>query len=312
MDSFLMAGQVILPLLILMLLGVFLRKTGLMDVATYKKLNTLIFKVFLPPLIFYNVYKSELEVAFDGKLILFSVLSVLALFFVLVLLVPMLEKDNKRRGAIIQGIFRSNFVIFGVPLTTALMGDAAAGKVAVVVAFVVPLFNFLAVISLEVFRHGKPDIKKILKGIVTNPLILASLLGILTTAIGLKLPRVLETAVSDVAKIATPLALIVLGASLDFELLKANSIRVLLVTAARLVFVPLVFLGIAILLGFRGVDIAILLSVFASPTAVSSYAMAQQMGADDALAGQIVASTTAFCIFTVFLFVFGLNLIGVL
>ena len=312
MDSFLMAGQVILPLLILMLLGVFLRKTGLMDVATYKKLNTLIFKVFLPPLIFYNVYKSELEVAFDGKLILFSVLSVLALFFVLVLLVPMLEKDNKRRGAIIQGIFRSNFVIFGVPLTTALMGDAAAGKVAVVVAFVVPLFNFLAVISLEVFRHGKPDIKKILKGIVTNPLILASLLGILTTAIGLKLPRVLETAVSDVAKIATPLALIVLGASLDFELLKANSIRVLLVTAARLVFVPLVFLGIAILLGFRGVDIAILLSVFASPTAVSSYAMAQQMGADDALAGQIVASTTAFCVFTVFLFVFGMDLIGVL
>lgn len=312
MDSFLLAGRVILPLLILMLLGVLLRKTDLMDEATYKKLNTLIFKVFLPPLIFYNVYKSSLSEAFDGKLILFAVLGTFALFVLLVLLVPLLEKDNRRRGAIIQGIFRSNFVIFGVPLTTALMGDSAAGKVAVAVAFVVPLFNFLAVISLEVFRHGKPDLKKILKGIVTNPLIIASVLGILATAVGLKLPGVLETAVSDVAKIATPLALIVLGASLDFALLKANSVRVLLVTAARLVFVPLVFLGIAILLGFRGADIAILLSVFASPTAVSSYAMAQQMGADDALAGQIVASTTAFCIFTVFLFVFGLNLIGVM
>ncbi|MBQ4160151.1 MAG: AEC family transporter [Clostridia bacterium] len=312
MGSFLMAAQVILPLLILMVLGVLLRKTNLMDEATYKKLNTLIFKVFLPPLIFYNVYKSELSEAFDGKLILFAVLCILALFFVLVAVVPLIEKDDRRRGAIIQGIFRSNFVIFGVPLTVALMGDAAAGKVAVVVAFVVPLFNFLAVISLEVFRHGKPDIKKILKGIVTNPLIIASALGILSTAIGLKLPKFLETAVSDVAKIATPLALIVLGASLDFALLKKNSIRVLLVTAARLVFVPLVFLTIAILLGFRGVDIAILISVFASPTAVSSYAMAQQMGADDALAGQIVASTTAFCVFTVFLFVFGLDLIGVL
>lgn len=307
-----MAAQVILPLLILMVLGVFLRKNKLMDEATYKKLNTLIFKVFLPPLIFYNVYKSELSEAFDGKLILFAVLGVLALFFVLVAVVPLVEKDDRRRGAIIQGIFRSNFVIFGVPLTVALLGDAAAGKVAVVVAFVVPLFNFLAVISLEVFRHGKPDIKKILKGIVTNPLIIASALGILSTAIGLKLPKFLETAVSDVAKIATPLALIVLGASLDFALLKKNSIRVLLVTAARLVFVPLVFLTIAILLGFRGVDIAILISVFASPTAVSSYAMAQQMSADDALAGQIVASTTAFCVFTVFLFVFGLDLIGVL
>lgn len=312
MGSFFMAAQVIAPLLILMVLGVFLRKTKLMDEATYRKLNTLIFKVFLPPLIFYNVYKSSLSEAFDGKLILFSVIGVLALFVVLVLVVPLLEKDNRRRGAMIQGIFRSNFVIFGVPLTTALMGDTAAGKVAVTVAFVVPLFNFLAVISLEVFRHGKPDLKKILKGIVTNPLIIASVLGILCTAIGLKLPKVIETAVSDVAKIATPLALIVLGASLDFALLKANSVRVLLVTAARLVVVPFVFLGIAILMGFRGADIAILLAAFASPTAVSSYAMAQQMDSDDALAGQIVASTTAFCIFTVFLFVFGLDLFGVL
>ncbi len=312
MDSFLLAGQVILPLLILMALGVMLRKTNLMDEATYKKLNTLIFKVFLPPLIFYNVYKTSLSEAFDGKLILFAVLGVLALFVLLVLLVPLLEKDNRRRGALIQGVFRSNFVIFGVPLTTALMGDAAAGKVAIAVAFVVPLFNFLAVISLEVFRHGKPDLKKILKGIVTNPLIIGSAIGILFTALGLKLPGFLETAVSDVAKIATPLALIVLGASLDFALLRANSVRVLLATAAKLVIVPLVFLSLAIWLGFRGADIAILLSVFASPTAVSSYAMAQQMGADDALAGQIVASTTAFCIFTVFLFVFGLSLIGVL
>ncbi len=312
MGSFLMAAEVIGPLLILMVLGVVLRKTKLVDEATYKKLNTLIFKVFLPPLIFNNVYKSEVTDVFDGRLILFSVIGVLALFVLLVLIVPLFEKNNPSRAAIIQGIFRSNFVIFGVPLTVSLAGEAAAGKVAVAVAFVIPLFNFLAVIALEIFRHGKPDLKKILKGIVINPLIIASALGLLFSFFGIKLPKLAETAVSDVAKIATPLSLIVLGASLDFALLKSNSLRVLLSVSARLIFVPLAALTVAALLGFRDTDIAILIAVFASPTAVSSYAMAQQMDADAPLAGQIVAVSTAFCVFTVFLFVFGLDLIGVL
>jgi len=312
MNSFLMAVQVIAPLLLLMALGVVLRKIKLIDEATYKKLNTLIFKVFLPPLIFNNVYKSVITDVFDGKLILYSVICVLILFLLLILIVPLFEKSGPSCGALVQGIFRSNFVIFGVPLTVSLMGEGFAGKVAVVVAFVVPLFNFLAVIALEVFRHGKPDFKKILKGIVTNPLIISSAIGLLFSFLQIKLPSVLEVAISDVAKIATPLALIVLGASLDFKLLKANSLRVILAVIARLVVVPLVFLGVAILLGFRGADIAILIAVFASPTAVSSYAMAQQMDADAPLAGQIVAVSTAFCVLTVFLFVFGLDLIGVL
>ena len=236
MGSFLMAAEVISPLLILMVLGVLLRKVNLMDEATYKKVNGLIFKAFLPALIFNNVYKSALSEVFDGKLIAFSLLSVLILFALLMAIVPAIEKDNRRRGAMIQGIFRSNFVIFGVPLTVSLAGEAAAGKVSVVAAFVVPLFNVLAVIVLEAFRHGKPDLKKILKGIVTNPLIIASALGLCATGFGIKLPKLVETAVADVAKIATPLSLIVLGASLDFKLLKANSLRVLITSAARLVF----------------------------------------------------------------------------
>lgn len=312
MSSLIMATQVILPLLILMSLGVLLRKVGVLDESTYKKINVLIFKALLPCLLFNNVYQSDFYEAFDGKLIVFALLCVLAVYMLLMLLVPLFVRDNRARGAIIQGIFRSNFAIFGIPLTMSIAGDAAAAKVAVMVAFTVPLYNVLAVITLEIFRHGKPELKKILKGIVTNPLIIASALGIASSALGIRLPKVLETSVGDVAKIATPLALIVLGASLDFALLKANSVRVMLASLFRLVFVPMVCITVSVLFGFRGVDIAVLLALFSAPTAVSSFPMAQQMGSDDALAGQIIAVTTAFCIFTVFLFVFVLNLLGII
>ncbi len=312
MSSLLVATQVILPLLILMLFGVLLRKTGVLEETTNKKINVLIFKALLPILLFNNVYKSDFFEAFDGKLILFAMLSVLAVYLLLMLLVPVFITDNRTRGAFIQGVFRSNLAIFGIPLTLSIAGEAAAAKVAVVVAFTVPLYNVLAVITLEMFRHGKPEIQKILKGIVTNPLIIASVLGIVASLTGLRLPAIVETSVGDIAKITTPLALIVLGASLDFALLKANSMRVMLASVGRLIVEPLVCMSVSVLFGFRGVDLAVLLALFASPTAVSSFPMAQQMGSDDALAGQIIAVTTAFCIFTVFLFVFGLDLIGVL
>lgn len=312
MSSLVVATQVILPLLILMSFGVLLRKTKVLEETTYKKINVLIFKALLPVLLFNNVYKSDFYEAFDGKLILFALISVIVVYLLLMLFVPMVIKDNRTRGAFIQGVFRSNFAIFGIPLTLSIAGEAAAAKVAVMVAFTVPLYNVLAVITLEMFRHGKPEAKKILKGIVTNPLIISSVLGILASIIRLRLPAVLETAVGDVAKITTPLALIVLGASLDFALLKANSLRVILASVGRLILEPLVCMTVAVMVGFRGVDLAVLLALFASPTAVSSFPMAQQMGSDDALAGQIIAVTTAFCIFTVFLFVFGLDMLGVL
>ena len=90
-------------------------------------------------------------------------------------IVLLFEKDNKKRGVMVQGACRSNFVIFGLPICTLLCGDGILGKVAIAVAIVVPVLNIFAVFALEIFRGGKPSFKKILKGIATNPLIISAM-----------------------------------------------------------------------------------------------------------------------------------------
>ena len=217
MQNLILSLNIVLPLFLLMVLGYFLKTVGMLDKVTLKKMNSLIFKAFLPCLIFYNVYTSEISDIFDKKLVFFSVGCVVASFLVLMAVIPFIEKDNKKRGVIIQGIFRSNFVIFGIPLSVALYGDGIVGSAAVLIAIVVPVYNFLAVLTLEIFRGGKPNLGKIAKGIVTNPLIIASLAGLAAMFGGLKLPGAIEDTIGDVSKITTPLALIVLGGSMDFK-----------------------------------------------------------------------------------------------
>lgn len=151
-----------------------------------------------------------------------------------------------------------------------------------------------------------------LKGIVTNPLIIASILGIIVLISGIKLPVFAEKSVGDVAKIATPLALILLGASVNLRSVKGNLKQLIIAVSGKLIIIPLAGITIATLLGMRGGDIALLVSALASPTAVSSYPMALQMESDGELAAQIVAFSTTLCIVTVFLWVFVLKQINIL
>ena len=317
MTNLMLSANVILPLFFLMLIGYILKTAGIFDGATSKKLNAAVFKMFLPALIIYNVYTSDISRVFDVKLMLYSVVCVIVSFIVLMLTVPMLVKNNEKRGVIIQGIFRSNFVIFGVPVCLALYDNNVPGKLPVLIAVIIPIFNFLAVIALESFRSGNDNMtktskKEIIKGIAKNPLIISSIIGLIILFSGIKLPGVIEKTLKDVSSVATPLALIVLGASMNFGSISSNIRYIIPVLLGKLVIGPVLFITIAALMGFRGVDIAILLTLFASPTAVSSFTMAQQMNADDNLAGQIVVFGTCLCIFTMFLWLFILKQTGLM
>ncbi len=304
MQNLIVSFNVVAPLLILMLLGGFLLRVHILDTATVKKMNSAIFKVFLPALIFNNIYNSSIDDVKNIKTALYIVVIVVVMYLSSMLYVALTEKDNKKRGAMVQGMCRSNFVIFGLPICMLICGDGVMGKVAVAVAIVVPVLNIFAVLSLEIFRGGKPNLKKILKGIATNPLIIASVIGIIVLVSGIKLPSIIENAVSDVSKVATPLALVLLGASVNFSTVKGNLRQLITVIMAKLIIMPLVGFTVAALLGMRGSDMALLIAAFASPTAVSSYPMAIEMGGDGDLAAQIVAFSTAICIITVFLWVF--------
>lgn len=212
----------------------------------------------------------------------------------------------------VQGLFRSNFVIIGLPLAESLAQGGDISSTAVMVAIIVPLFNVLAVIILEANRGGKPSVKHVLLGIARNPLIISTVLAILFVAFGIKLPEVIETSISMVSRTANPLLLFLLGAFFSFRGLGQYRRQLILVTMGRLIAIPGIFLTLAVLLGFRGIDMLSLIGVFGSATAVSSFAMADQMGGNRELAGDIVVTTSAFCSVTLFLWSFLLKTFGII
>lgn len=312
MENLIVSFNVVAPLLMLMLLGAFALRLHIFDEVTVKKMNSAVFKVFLPVLIFNNLYNSSIDDIRNINTGLYAAGILAGAFIVSLLIVPMIEKNPQKRGVMVQGICRSNFVIFGVPLCMSICGESILGKISVAVAIVVPVLNVCSVIVLEYFRGGKPDVRKMIKGILTNPLIIASVVGLIVLLSGIKLPGIIRTAVNDVAKIATPLALILLGASINLSKVRGNLRQLAVAICGKLIIIPFVGISIAAILGMRGGDIALLIAALASPTAVSSYPMAQQMSGDGELAAQIVAFGTVLCIVTVFLWVFVLKQLGLI
>ena len=304
MENLILSLNVVLPLFITMSLGYFLKYLNMFDNNTLDTMNNITFKSFLPMLLFYNIYKTDLQGVFNLKLMIFSATCVIALYLILYLIVPLIEKDNKKRGALLQGLFRSNFVIFGIPITESLFGSEKVGVAALLIAVIVPLFNILSVIALETFRGGKPDFRKISIGIIKNPLIIASCLGILTLLLKIKIPTAIEKTISDVSKIATPLSLILLGASFKFDNIKKYLKQTTIAVVGKTILTPCIILPICIMFGYRGVELSTLMIIFAAPTAISSFTMAQQMDSDSDLAGQIVVFTSSFCVVTVFMWIF--------
>jgi predicted permease len=290
-----------------MLLGYGLKQLKMATKDQFNAINRLIFKVFLPIHLFYSVYKTDIKSFFDGKLILFAVVTVLIVFAVGYGLVFLFTKENAKRGVMLQGFFRSNFAILGIPLVNYICGESAGGLSALIVAIIIPLYNILAVITLERFRDGKIQFGKLLKGIATNPLVISCLIGVIFLALGIQLPSLVETTVSDAASIASPLAIVVLGASFNFSTIKTSIKELAITVCTRLLIVPALAIAAAVWLGFRGEALVCLMVAFGAPTAVSSFSMAQQMGGDEELAAQIVVFTSALCLFSLFGWIFLLS-----
>lgn len=307
MESLKLSFESIMPIFILMAIGYFLRCVNFADKKTFDTVNKMVFKLFLPVLLFYNIYKTESAQVFNPKLVAFSVVGVLSVFVLGYFIVLKITPDNAKRGVILQSFFRSNFAILGVPLADYICGGKSSGLTSLMVAIVIPMFNVLAVVCLERFRDGKIKPLKLLKGIVTNPLIIACVIGLIFFSLNIKLPSVLEKSVKDISGVATPLALIVLGASFTFSSIKGYVREIVIIVTSRLIIVPLIMMSAAVLFGFSGEALVCLLVIFASPVAVSSFAMAQQMGGDEKLASQAVVLTSAFCLITLFIWIFILN-----
>ena len=312
MENLMISANAVLPMCLVMALGYGTRRLGWLRREEISTINKIAFRIFLPCLLYYNIYCSDLSGSFDPLLMTYAVGGVLLTFGLALGYALLTEKLPERRGVLIQGMFRSNYVIMGIPVATALLGADQLGTVSILIAVIVPLFNMLAVVVLEVFRGQKPKPLHILGQIAKNPLVIGSVLGILTLVAGIRLPHILEQTIQSVSAIASPLQLFLLGAFFQFSGLKTYRRELVTVSIAKLIVSPGLFLGLGALLGFRGVAFVSLIGIFASPTAVNSFTMAQQMGGDAKLAGNAVVATSALCSLTLFLWAMIFKTVGVI
>lgn len=313
LESFQVAFNAVMPLLLLLGVGWVAVRSGVTDRAFMNRLNTLNFKLFFPFLMFKNVYGAEPENLPTTALMITGAVSLLVLVALLMIVVPRIVKENPRRGTIIQAIFRSNFIIYGIPLTTFVFGDGKASVCGIMVMIMVSMFNILSVVVLEYYRDGgKVRPGPLLLGIVKNPLLQGCVAGMLCYLLGIKLPVFLKEPVFALGSMASTLALVVLGANLQFAELKKNGRTITTVLLVRLLLLPLVMVPLGWLIGLRGVELFLILMIYGTPVATASYPMAQNMGGDGQLAGQLVFVSTVASLGTIFLFIFTMSQLGLL
>ena len=313
MQSFIISVNAIMPIVIMAFIGYFIQHKNLLSPQTFSQMNKLCFKLFLPCLLFYNIYTADSEAGENLRLIAFGLAGVLVLFLALTVTVPFFVKVPTRQSVVIQGIFRANYILLGVPVAQVICGEGNIEGVALMAGFVIPLVNFLAVITLSTHSGKKASYGQVLLNILKNPLILASLAAFVMRIIGVPLPTFVSSTLRDLGRVATPLALITLGGSLSLETTIHNRKALFGVCFMRLLVAPAIFVPIAYyLMHFTGPNLVAVLMIFAAPTAVSSYVMTQQMGGDSELAGEIVLATSVASCFTMFIWIFSLSYIGLI
>lgn len=312
MQYLILSFNVIFPIFFMLALGYLIRELKLVAESGFKMFSRATFYVFIPALLFINIYKSDLESSLNVELIAYAIISLLLMCLVLYFLIPRIIKDKWDQPVVIQGIYRSNFIIYGMCIVQAIYPKADLGMVALLSAFVVPLYSVIAVLLFEMFSEKKNDKKALLFNVIKTPMVFSGALGLFFLLTRIEIPELLLNQVESVSKLATPIALLCLGGTFKIQALKRHKRPLILACAGKLIIVPIAFLSIAIMLGFRGMELATLMAMFAAPVASSSFPMAQELGGNGELAGEIVVVTSLLSIITVFGWVLLLSFSGLL
>lgn len=329
-DVFIFSVNAILPLILIILLGYFLKQKGFFSKDFLKIGNKLVFRVCLPVLLFCNIAELENIKNIPWKAVIY-VLCIISILVLLGFIIAKFTPDINQKGVMMQCIFRSNFALIGVPLAELIAGNEGVTAAPILSAFTIPLYNILAVIVLTGFKGGETaaSIKGQIKGIIHNPLIIGVVSGIIVLLLKMIIAphipqkifhdlRFIKTALNYIARSATPLSLLVLGGQFEFSKIKGFKNQIIIGTVGRTIVAPFIGLGVAAFLTIKEIVLfepaifAALISLFATPVAVASAIMAEEMENDGQLAAQLVVWTSLISVFTLFGFIFITRLIGVL
>ncbi len=314
MQSFLVAMNAVIPFLFYITFGYAAKTKGVVTEDFLQKLNKMIFRLFYPFMTFYNIYKADPSSLPRPILMIFAGVSILVLEAILLLIVPRIVKENPKRGVIIQGIYRSNFILFGLPLTISVFGDSASSVAAMLITVVVTIYNTTSVVILEIFNtsDGKIDPKAILVNVLKNPLLQGAAVGLVFFFLGLKVPESIIKPISEFSNMTSPLALFVLGGTLQFGKIRDNLKYLVPTLGFKLIILPAIMLAIAYSIGLRGLELFLMVTIYGTPVAAASYPMALNMGGDGELAGELVVISTVASTITLFFWIFLLKSMGLI
>lgn len=306
MQNFISLFILTLPIFLIVFVGVIIRLVGFADDHFNRISNKIVFTFALPAFLFKKLVEYDFTQDFDFILIIYALAGTIIFFGLTWVLSDHLKFDAKDKGVFIQGSYRGNYAIVGLAIVLNVFGEGLLVKASVLLAFALPLFNILAVIALTYPKIEKDQ--SYAAQILLNPLILAVIVSIPFNYFQIHIPSFVNTAITYMSDMALPLALINIGSGLDLKFIKDLSSNVWLAAVLKLLVQPIIFVGLAILLGFNHDDVALLFVFFGVPTAIVSYIMSDAMGRNSLLAGKIILLTTLLSIITLPLGIFLIDL----
>lgn len=315
MENLIYAFQAVAPSFSIVLLGMLLKKSDMLTEDFIAKGNMLCFKVLFPVLVFFNLYDAE-RIDFSYlKIILFCLGMILVSSFVLILIVPRLVSDRRKVSVVIQCIYRGNFMLYGLPFSKSLGGAPSVALATSIMAATLPVLNVLGVFIYSAYADTgeKANPGKAIANALKNPIIWGVVLGLIFYLNKIPIPGFLHQSGTDVARIATPLAFILLGGQFEFRTAKKNSKILIIGLVSKLIIIPCIFLWLAVsVFHISGMELIPVFVFLSAPTAITNYQMALQYDADGELAGDFLVYSMVFSAFTLFGFIYILRGMGLL
>lgn len=314
MENFIYSINVTMPIFLVMVIGYILKQIGMLNDNFVTVANKFNFKVTLPFMLFKDIAGVDIKAVFDIKYVLFCAIVSTICFWVVWGTAKLLVRDKTIRGAFVQSSFRGSAAVMGLAFIQNIYGSSAMGPLMIVSA--VPLYNIFSVIVLTFEANDSTGIDKKAKirqagiNICKNPIILSILAGLIVGLLGIQFPTLVNKTISNVAQMATPLALITIGAGFEGRKALAKIAPTMAASMIKLVLQPLVFLPIAAWMGFSGEKMIAILIMLASPTTPSCYIMAKSMNNDEVLTASVIVTTTLMAAFTLTGWIFLLKTLG--
>ena len=314
MENFIYSINVTMPIFLVMVIGYILKQIGMLNDNFVTVANKFNFKVTLPFMLFKDIAGVDIKAVFDIKYVLFCAIVSTICFWVVWGTAKLLVRDKTIRGAFVQSSFRGSAAVMGLAFIQNIYGSSAMGPLMIVSA--VPLYNIFSVIVLTFEANDSTNIDKKAKirqagmNICKNPIILSILAGLIVGLLGIQFPMLVNKTVSNVAQMATPLALITIGAGFEGRKALAKIAPTMAASMIKLVLQPLVFLPVAAWMGFSGEKMIAILIMLASPTTPSCYIMAKSMNNDEVLTASVIVTTTLMAAFTLTGWIFLLKTLG--